>query len=199
VILRQAQDAVRKLPVVSTIVVLIAAAIMVRLGFWQLDRADEKAALLAHYETARTQSALVEFPRDDESSARNLYRRSQVACARVISREAVAGTSARGEKGWAHLARCGLAGEGEATVALGFSRNPQVPDWSADGEIEGIVAPGQRLIASPPQAGLDQLAKPDPRDLPNNHMAYAVQWFLFALVALVIYGLAMRKRLKEQA
>ncbi len=82
---------------------------------------------------------------------------------------------------------------------MGFSRDPQSPTWNADDEIQGIVAPGSRLIASPPQAGLDQLAKPDPGDLPNNHMAYAVQWFLFALVALVIYGLAIRKRLKEQA
>ena len=43
-------------------------------------------------------------------------------------------------------------------------------------------------------AGLDQLAPPDPRDMPNNHLSYAVQWFLFALTALVIYFLALRKK-----
>ncbi|HNJ47416.1 MAG TPA: SURF1 family protein, partial [Novosphingobium sp.] len=32
-------------------------------------------------------------------------------------------------------------------------------------------------------------------DIPNNHLSYAVQWFLFAATALVIYGLALRKRL----
>ena len=32
--------------------------------------------------------------------------------------------------------------------------------------------------------------------MPNNHLAYAVQWFLFALTALVIYAIALRKRLK---
>ncbi|NBO00626.1 MAG: hypothetical protein EBV21_04095 [Betaproteobacteria bacterium] len=35
-------------------------------------------------------------------------------------------------------------------------------------------------------------------DLPNNHLSYAVQWFLFAFVALVIYALAVRKRLAGQ-
>ena len=51
-----------------------------------------------------------------------------------------------------------------------------------------------RLVAAPPQAGLAQLALPDPRDLPNNHLSYAVQWFLFAATALVIYVLALRKK-----
>ena len=52
-----------------------------------------------------------------------------------------------------------------------------------------------RIIANPPLAGLSANAVPDPSDLPNNHLAYAVQWFLFALTALVIYFLALRKRL----
>ena len=45
-----------------------------------------------------------------------------------------------------------------------------------------------------PLAGLEPLAAPDPRDLPNNHLAYAGQWFFFALTALVIYILALRRR-----
>jgi surfeit locus 1 family protein len=44
-------------------------------------------------------------------------------------------------------------------------------------------------------AKLQPNARPDPNDIPNNHLSYAVQWFLFALTALVIYGLALRKRL----
>ncbi|HBM05474.1 MAG TPA: threonine synthase, partial [Erythrobacter sp.] len=43
-------------------------------------------------------------------------------------------------------------------------------------------------------AGLAPLAPPDPRDLPNNHLAYAGQWFFFALTALIIYILALRRR-----
>jgi surfeit locus 1 family protein len=62
-----------------------------------------------------------------------------------------------------------------------------------------MIAPGPRLVAVPPQAGLSQLALPDPGDLPNNHLAYAGQWFFFALTALVIYGLAIRKKLRGGA
>ena len=35
--------------------------------------------------------------------------------------------------------------------------------------------------------------------IPNNHLSYAVQWFLFALTALVIYVLAVRKKWRATA
>ena len=57
---------------------------------------------------------------------------------------------------------------------------------------------GPRLVSDPPLAGLAANGVPDPASLPNNHLSYAVQWFLFAGVALVIYGLAVRKRLAAQ-
>ena len=41
------------------------------------------------------------------------------------------------------------------------------------------------------------MAAPDPGDLPNNHLAYAGQWFLFALAAAVIYVLALRRRRRD--
>ena len=43
------------------------------------------------------------------------------------------------------------------------------------------------LIAQPPPL-------PDPAALPNNHLAYAGQWFFFALTALMIYVVALRRR-----
>jgi surfeit locus 1 family protein len=65
--------------------------------------------------------------------------------------------------------------------------------------VTGVISPGgpagARLVADPPLAGLEANAKPDPSNIPNNHLAYAVQWFFFALTALVIYALALRKRL----
>ena len=46
--------------------------------------------------------------------------------------------------------------------------------------------------------GSSQARRPSHRQpIPNNHRCYAVQWFVFAAIALVIYGLALRKRLKE--
>ncbi len=80
-----------------------------------------------------------------------------------------------------------------------WSRDLAARQWSG-GLVTGMIAPGAegrvRLIADPPLAGLAASAAPDPRDVPNNHLSYAVQWFLFAGVALVIYALVLRKRLK---
>ena len=83
---------------------------------------------------------------------------------------------------------------GRAEVVLGWSRDPRGPDWRG-GEVMGVIAPGPRLVADPPLAGLEANRVPDPSEIPNNHFAYAIQWFLFAATALVIYALAVRKRL----
>ena len=50
--------------------------------------------------------------------------------------------------------------------------------------------------SKPHAGGMKQLASPDPRDIPNNHFAYAIQWFLFAGVAAAIYAIALWKRMR---
>ena len=192
-------DYLRRLPPLATAIVLLAVATMIALGFWQLGRADEKAALLARYAAAGSNEEPVAWPGDDaDALAKRLYRRSAVECTRVTELTAVAGTNARGSKGWAQIAECDIATGGTARIALGWTRVPNGPIWNG-GEVTGILAPGPRLVADPPRAGLLPLERPDPAELPNNHMAYAWQWFLFALTALVIYGLAVRKRVLGQA
>ncbi|WP_010414243.1 SURF1 family protein [Citromicrobium sp. JLT1363] len=194
----------KRLPLIPTIVVLLAVATMIALGFWQLGRADEKEALLARYAAAGDNEELVAWPGDNaEALERRLYRRSSVECARVTELTAVAGTNARGSKGWARIAECELSNEdgkrgGEARIALGWTRGPEGPIWNG-GEVTGIIAPGPRLVADPPRAGLLPLQRPDPSELPNNHIAYAWQWFFFAMTALVIYALAVRKRVLGQS
>lgn len=186
----------RDIPIISTIIVLAAVATMVALGFWQLGRLDEKEALIASYSRAETLSTEVPWPgpADYESS---LFRRSSVNCREVEGIDSVAGRSARGASGWAFVARCTYDGQGIADVAIGWSRNPQPPEWSG-GKVTGVIAPYKdvvRLVAAqPPLPELEALAKPDPADLPNNHLAYAGQWFFFALTALVIFVLAVRRR-----
>ena len=188
----------RRLPIVPTIVVLLAVGIMIRLGLWQLDRLNQKEALLARYASARSMSADVAFPRSPAEAEELLYRHSAVDCPKVAGAESVAGRSAKDESGIAHIATCTLADGTSARIVLGWSRNPVIPDWRG-GTVVGIIAPGPRLVADPPLAGLQANARPDPTDLPNNHLSYAVQWFLFAGVALVIYVLAVRKRLAGDA
>lgn len=182
-----------RLPFWPTLIVLLAVATMAALGIWQLGRADEKNALIARYSAARNSLQPVAYPADAAEVDDALYRRSELTCSQVLSITAVNGTRADGAKGWAHRATCRTPQGSQAQVALGFSRSPQSPAWSG-GSVSGIVAPGPRLVADPALAGLEPLARPDPNDLPNNHLAYAAQWFLFAATALVIYLLALRRR-----
>jgi cytochrome oxidase assembly protein ShyY1 len=64
--------------------------------------------------------------------------------------------------------------------------------------VSGVIGPDRtrtvRLIADDRPAGLQAARRPSLEDVPNNHLAYAVQWFFFAFVAAVIYFLALRRR-----
>jgi len=53
------------------------------------------------------------------------------------------------------------------------------------------------LIAQQAPVGLKQIAPPRVEDVPNNHLAYAVQWFLFAGIAAVIFLIAVRCRTRD--
>jgi surfeit locus 1 family protein len=168
--------------------VLAAVATMIALGFWQIGRMGEKAELLARYEAATKTDDEVTFPVKGDGAAA-WFRRSRLNCETVTAIDPVAGTSRKGQKGWVQRATCTSG----MIVDLGYSRDIAAPAWKG-GEVTGVIAPGPRLVADPPLAGLQPMAKPDPGDLPNNHLAYAGQWFFFALTALVIYVLALRRR-----
>lgn len=190
---------IRQLPILPTIFVIAAAATMVALGIWQLGRADEKAALIAQYSSASALSEEVDFPIAGEGED-VWFRRSSVSCIEVIDVAPVSGTAANGAKGWAIRVGCRTsAAQAPVTVDLGFAQTLGDDDWTqGGGKVTGVIAPGPRLVADPPAADLYPLAKPDPSDLPNNHLAYAGQWFFFALTALVIYGFALKSRLKKR-
>jgi surfeit locus 1 family protein len=206
----------RRVPIIPTIVVLLAVGAMIGLGVWQLQRLQWKEALLAHYHQAQAMSADVPWPRTATEVDAALYRHTTIHCARVLKIDAEAGHNDKGETGWAHDANCELDGGGQADVVLGWSVAPAPARWEG-GTVQGVIAPARdtrplieklfedlsggaskgddaRLIAAPPLAGLTANATPDPNDIPNNHFSYAIQWFLFAATALVIYALALRKR-----
>jgi surfeit locus 1 family protein len=194
----------RRLPIIPTLVVAAAVLTMIGLGVWQLRRAEWKADLIARYEQAQAMSSNVPLPQDEAEAERSLFRWSQFDCTEIYGWSAVAGRNAMDEPGYAHVARCRPDGmyafdapQPVVEVALGWSRGVEHPDWRG-GKVAGILSPGGaagwRLLASSPLPGLEALAPPDPNDLPNNHLMYASQWFFFALTALVIYGLALRKK-----
>jgi len=88
------------------------------------------------------------------------------------------------------------------SVEVGWSKNPNAKvDWSG-GLASGIVAPDSRtrmrLVAATPAPGLEASAPPSTSSIPNNHRLYAIQWFSFAALALIIYVLAARRRLKQE-
>ena len=173
----------RKLPFLSTLIVLVAIGIMIALGLWQLGRLHQKEDLLARYRQAQAKSAEVAWPRDEEAQQDLLYRRAKLMCEEAKDHSSMAGRNVRGEAGVAQTARCLLPGGARALVVLGWSRQPNIAVTWRGGEVRGVIAPGPRLIADPPLDGLQANAIPDPAEIPNNHLSYAIQWFLFAATA----------------
>lgn len=187
----------RRVPIVPTIIVLIAVAIMIRLALWQIDRMQEKDAMMARYTAAQTSSAKMAFPAEPYEIDAALYHRSSVDCVSATNATSRSGRNAKGDAGIAQIVTCKTATGSNVEVVLGLAQTPAIVPWSG-GKVTGWIAPGPKLVADPPQAGLAANARPDPNDIPNNHLAYAVQWFFFALVALVIYAIALRRRWGER-
>lgn len=189
----------KRLPVIPTLLVLVAVAVMVRLGFWQLDRMGQKAALIAQYDQAQDRIDAPAWPQTKDEAVAVLYRQTILDCRKPGPDMPIAGHNAQGETGWSHMVTCQLEGGGTAEIVIGWSRNPASQQWTGgvvSGTIvEGIAAPA-RLVVWEPAPGLEPNAAPDPATIPNNHWSYAIQWFLFAATALVIYALALRKRLR---
>ncbi|WP_373487196.1 SURF1 family protein [Blastomonas sp.] len=190
-----------RLPLWPTLLVGAAIAVMIALGVWQVQRMAWKNALLAEYENAADLPAIA-WPVVPDVDSLPLYRRSSVNCLRVIGWRSASGRGAGGQAGWVHVASCSTSAEGPgAQVVTGWSQRPDNPDWTG-GMVTGVIAPDSqhlvRLVAAPPVAGLAPVQKPSPEDIPNNHWAYAIQWFLFAAIAAVIYIMAVAKRQKAQ-
>lgn len=201
----------RRIPVFPTLIACAAIALMIMLGVWQLRRADEKNALLAHYAVASKLSEMA-FPAvatgDDL-----LFRRAGGICLEPLKPRVEGGLNARGNAGWRHIVSCRTGTEGPGmTVDIGWSQQfDAIPTWQG-GPVHGIISrqpdhrslisrafakgasPGLMLVLPVPASGLEPSAPPSIRDVPNNHMAYAVQWFVFAAIAAIIYGLALLRR-----
>jgi surfeit locus 1 family protein len=189
-----------RVPVLATLIVALAVSIMVTLGLWQLlVRLPEKEAYLAQL-AANPGRPPIAFPAVPDD--RLLFRRSAGACARPQSIRILGA----GAQGFRAIAECpGLV------VQLGITRDAKAAVVWSGGEVTGYLsqAPDPRpllaglwddtprrlmLVADPPAAGLRPNIPPDIGSVPNNHLAYAGQWFFFAAIASVIYALALRRR-----
>lgn len=192
----------RKLPLVPTILVGLAVAVMIGLGIWQLDRRQEKEALIATYRAAAGKPP-IGWPVVPPKEPLPLFRSATANCLQVVGFRTAAGQNRRGEPGYLIIADCRTGAEGPGlAVELGWSKNPNAGRAYRGGLVSGVIAPDRvsrmRLIAATPGPGLAASAPPSPDIIPNNHLSYAVQWFLFAGIAVVIYALALRWRGQKQ-
>jgi cytochrome oxidase assembly protein ShyY1 len=203
-----------RVPVLPTIVVTVACAVMIALGFWQLDRRAEKAVQLALF-AANMQKDAVAFQPEGPVPDALLFRLSSAMCVKVTGWRTEAGRSVKGGSGYRWIAECSTGAEGPGLLAdMGVTRDPKLkPNWGG-GPVRGRVTtePSHQslfgkfggkqevlrpmLVSDTPPPGLQASAPPSPDEVPNNHLAYAVQWFLFAGVAALIYFLALRRRMR---
>lgn len=208
-------DAARKnWPLVPTILVAVCVLIMIGLGVWQLERKGEKEALIALYQRNVAMEGAVSYPMMPPTAPEFLYRRSSLTCLEVVKFAPRGGTDRLGKTGIRMVAECRTGAEGPgALVDIGTADDFTLPKWTG-GMVAGRIVPGPEqptmmeqllgkavpsrpmLVADEPVAGLRPSAVPNAADTPNNHFAYAIQWFLFAAAASVIYFIAVRRRLR---
>src|SRR3954452_24599772 len=114
-----------RLPLVPTLIVLLAAGLMVRLGVWQLHRAHEKDALLARYEQ-NSKLPEMALPNVAVIDDKLLYRRASAFCLRVVRWRVAGGETEAGKGGTRFLAECKSGAEGPGLVAdMGVSQAPR--------------------------------------------------------------------------
>ena len=190
----------KRLPIVPTLLVGAAVAVMIGLGLWQISRAQWKNALLARYDAARDMPA-IGWPSMPIRDPLPLFRKASGTCLRVADYRTRPGQNLSGEPGFLIIADCVTGAEGPGmAVEMGWSKDPAAGRGWGGGPVSGTIAPDRdrrmRLVAASPLQGLAASAPPSPESIPNNHLSYAFQWFFFAVTALVIYGIALRKRLQ---
>jgi surfeit locus 1 family protein len=194
---------IRRLPVVPTIIVVAAVAVMIGLGIWQLQRAKWKEGLLAQYARAETLPPIIWPTQPLRSDQLPLFRHATGVCLRPVAHRAVVGENRAGEPGYVQIVDCSTGAEGPGmSIEVGWSKDPNAKINWAGGPVSGIIGPDRRtrmrLVAASAPPGLEPSAPPSIQSIPNNHRSYALQWFSFAAIALIIYGLAVRKRLREE-
>ena len=193
----------RRVPIIPTVVVAAAVALMIGLGIWQLQRANWKEGLLDQYAVAQKLPPIVWPTVPLKNDQLPLFRHATGVCLRPVAKHAMAGENRQGEPGYVQVVDCATGAEGPGmSVEIGWSKDPNAKFNWRGGPVSGVIAPDRRarmrLVAASAPPGLEPSAPPSTDSIPNNHRSYAMQWFSFAAIALIIYGLALRRRWREQ-
>jgi cytochrome oxidase assembly protein ShyY1 len=195
-----------RLPILPTLLVALAVLTMISLGIWQLQRADQKKALIANYAEAEGLPP-ISYPTVPVVDDLPLFRHATGNCLRPVGKREVAGENAAGETGYAHIVDCATGVEGPGmSVEVGWSKNPNAKvNWHGR-PVSGVIVPDRRsrmrLVAATAPPGLEPSKVPDVRSAspvsPAGHYGYAATWFGLAAVALIIYALALSKRWRKE-
>lgn len=194
---------IRRMPVLGTLLVAAAIAVMLWLGFWQLQRAKWKEGVLA---TAMAAEKLppIAFPLTlDEDEQLPLFRHATGVCLKPLGQRAIAGQNLRGESGYAIILDCATgAPGGRMAVQVGWTKNPNAKVNWPGGPVSGVVVPDSRarirLVAASSPPGLEPSAVPSAASIssvgPGTHRGYAATWFALAAAAAAMYAAAYLKR-----
>lgn len=186
----------RGFPVLPTLMVAIAVPILTGFGVWQLQRMAWKEALLA--DLARNSTAPLLDLADGPIPADAQFRlvRLQLSCAGGPA-TLKAGRSLGGQSGYSAHGDC-LAGQVSVVRDLGWQPRPEplqlTPVTAAfEGRLVKGEGDGWILVQARTKAPLVPSAPPGIETISNNHLSYAIQWFSFATILAVIYGLWLRR------
>lgn len=166
-----------RLPLGPTLLVAVAVPALIALGFWQLQRREEKALFLA-------------------ALARPIT--GVIPCARLDGPvRQIVGRSLDGRVGYRHRASC-WTGQASLPIDLGWTARPTRIALPAgpqriDMTLVRLTQPAMLIVARAPRPPLEPSAPPSARDIPNNHLSYAIQWFSFAAILALIYALYVRR------
>ena len=186
----------RGFPLLPTLTVALAVPLMLGLGVWQYQRHLWKDALLADY-AANHQAPLLDIGHGS-IPANSQFRHVAifVTCpdGRVQQR---GGSNQAGAAGFAHLLSCS-AGNQPLRVDIGWSARPQdmrITGFTRRlrGQLMGSANEGWTLFAAEAIPPLEVSAPPAVQSIPNNHLSYAFQWWSFATVLAIIYGIWLRR------
>jgi cytochrome oxidase assembly protein ShyY1 len=197
---------IRRLPIVATIVVVVVIAACVVAGLWNLQRAKLHRSEQLEFKAANRMPPIafpVLRPRNEQLP---LYRYATGNCLRVTNRRVTAGENQAGEPGFVVILDCATGVEGPGmSVQVGWSKNPNATTPWKGGPVSGVITRDRlaqiRLVAARPAPGLEANGpvRPEPSVSPSRNRGYALQFFSFAAIALIIYALAVRKRLREES
>ena len=176
------------MPLAPTLVVLLALPLLAALGVWQLHRLHWKTALLEQLASA-PKLPVLDHP--DLARPGLDFRRAVVDCKPTADAPQVrAGRNARGEVGYSYLLKCTGS---PLTLDAGWAPRPDAKPFRLAAAYPGMLrehpGPAYTLIAARALPPLEPSAPPTVEEVPNNHLSYAIQWFLFGGVLVVIYGI----------